>query len=198
MLILFQNYYYYYFRMPEMGSTLALFLEEETLASEKRYRYRTLPTNLVLIRYRFSSKIIQRTMILLIILAGVSNPDLDRLELSPIQSRQSTRLFLQSSELGPPHPITLSIWSLWSLRMIKRRNVTFRGVPGELEVESIEWFVEEQALSTSQVLVPSPTPFLPSTVIKLSLFLGLPVCRRSSLRTGEGRKGCGLEGRVKT
>jgi hypothetical protein len=30
-----------------MGSTLALFLEEETLASEKRYRYRTLPTNLV-------------------------------------------------------------------------------------------------------------------------------------------------------
>jgi hypothetical protein len=43
----------------------------------------------------------------------------------------------------------------------------------------IEWFSS------------SPTPSPPSPVSKLSLFLRIPVCRRSSLLTGEGRRGWG-------
>jgi hypothetical protein len=36
-------------------------------------------------------------------------------------------------------------------------------------------------------------PLLPSPGSKLSLFLSLPVCRRSSLLTGERGKGMGVE-----
>ncbi len=49
---------------------------------------------------------------------------------------------------------------------------------------SFEWLIEDQAFSAPHDLAPSPqTP--PSPVSKLSLFFGLPVCRRSSFLTGE-------------
>jgi hypothetical protein len=48
-----------------------------------------------------------------------------------------------------------------------------------LQPESIEWLIEDHAF------LPSPTP-------SLSLqYLSLPVCRRSGLLTGEGRRGGG-------
>ncbi len=45
--------------------------------------------------------------------------------------------------------------------------------------------LEDQAFSLSYDLAPIPTP-ISSLVSTLSLFLSLPVCRRSSLLTGEG------------
>ncbi len=55
----------------------------------------------------------------------------------------------------------------------------------ESHAENIELFIDDQAFSPSYDLAPpSPTP-----VSKLSLFLSLPVCRRSSLLTGEGGRG---------
>jgi len=49
--------------------------------------------------------------------------------------------------------------------------------------ESIELFIEDQAFSPSYDLAPPPPP---SPVSKLSLFLSLPMYRRSSLLAGEG------------
>ncbi len=53
---------------------------------------------------------------------------------------------------------------------------------------SIEWCIEDQAFLLSYDLAPPPSP-----VSNISLFLNLPVCRRSSLLTGEGGRGvhCG-------
>jgi hypothetical protein len=48
--------------------------------------------------------------------------------------------------------------------------------------ESIEWFIEDQAFFLWLHSAPLPRP----PISKLSLFLGLPLCRRSSLLTGEG------------
>jgi hypothetical protein len=50
--------------------------------------------------------------------------------------------------------------------------------------ESIEWFIEDQALSPSYDIGSSPPVFS-----KLSFFLSLHVCRRSSLLTGGGDGG---------
>ncbi len=50
------------------------------------------------------------------------------------------------------------------------------------EPGSIERFIEDQAFSPSYDLALPPTP----PISKLSLFLSLPVCRRSSFLTGEG------------
>ncbi len=48
------------------------------------------------------------------------------------------------------------------------------------------WFIEDQPFSPSYDLSPPPAPF-PSPVSKLSLFLSLPVCRRSVYwREGRG------------
>ncbi len=52
--------------------------------------------------------------------------------------------------------------------------------------ERFEWFIEDQAFSSSYDFGSYPPPPPPSPVIKLSLFLSLPVCRRSSLQTGKG------------
>jgi hypothetical protein len=54
------------------------------------------------------------------------------------------------------------------------------------------WYIkiEGQAfLRSYDSVLGSPTPFPNSPVSKLSLFLSLPVCRRSSLLTGEGEGG---------
>jgi len=57
-----------------------------------------------------------------------------------------------------------------------------------IEVESIKLIVEEQAFLPSYDFAPPilPPPFFMS---KLSLFLSLPVCRRSRLLVGEGERG---------
>ncbi len=52
--------------------------------------------------------------------------------------------------------------------------------------ESIQWFTEVHASSSSYDLSPRPTSTPPPVSKKLSLFLGLPVCRWSSLLTGKG------------
>ncbi len=52
---------------------------------------------------------------------------------------------------------------------------------------SIDWFIEDQAFLRSYDSAP-PLP-LPPVVMELSLFLSLPVCRRSSLLMGEGGGG---------
>ncbi len=56
------------------------------------------------------------------------------------------------------------------------------------EKQSIGWFIEDKAFLLSYDLAPRPHP-PPSLVSKLVLFLSLPVCRRSSLVTGEGVSG---------
>jgi hypothetical protein len=56
--------------------------------------------------------------------------------------------------------------------------------------QRIEWFLEGQAFLRSYDSVPRSPPFPPlPPVSKLSLFLSLTVCRRSSLLTGEGGRG---------
>ncbi len=57
--------------------------------------------------------------------------------------------------------------------------------------ESIECFIEKQASSPSYDDLAPPPSLPPSSIGKLSLFLTLPVCRRSSLLTGEGGGGGG-------
>ncbi len=53
--------------------------------------------------------------------------------------------------------------------------------------ERIEWFIEGQAFMRS---APCPPPYPPlSRQQELPFFLGLPVCRRSSLQMGEGGRG---------
>jgi hypothetical protein len=52
-------------------------------------------------------------------------------------------------------------------------------------------FLEDQAFSMSCDLAPPPIPSPLYPVSKLTLFLRLPVCRRSSLLTGEGGGGKG-------
>ncbi len=59
----------------------------------------------------------------------------------------------------------------------------------EVSVESIEWFIEYQALSSSYGFSPNPSP----PVGKLFPFLSLPVCRR--LLPGEWGEGVGCWGR---
>ncbi len=54
------------------------------------------------------------------------------------------------------------------------------------KAEGIEWFVEDLAFSLSYDMAPHPPP---PPFSKLSLFLSLPVCRLSSLQTGEGGEG---------
>ncbi len=56
-----------------------------------------------------------------------------------------------------------------------------------LSTESIEWFVEDQAFWRSYNSATHPPT--PSSFSKLPLFLSPPVCRRSSLLTGEGGGG---------
>ncbi len=56
--------------------------------------------------------------------------------------------------------------------------------------EMIEWFIEDQAFLRSYDSTPRTPPPPTSPVSKSSLFLSLPVCRRSSLLTG---KGAGVE-----
>ncbi len=58
--------------------------------------------------------------------------------------------------------------------------------------ESIEWFLEAQAFFRSRDSAPRPSSPPPSPVNKLSLFLNLPVSRRSSLLT-RGGEGVGEE-----
>jgi hypothetical protein len=58
--------------------------------------------------------------------------------------------------------------------------------------ESIEQFIKDQAFLQSYDLAPSP-PYPPSPVSKLSLFLSIPVCRRSSLLMGREGEGVGEE-----
>jgi len=61
--------------------------------------------------------------------------------------------------------------------------------------DNIDSFIEDQAFLPSYEMAPPPT-FSP-TVSKLSLFLSLPVCRCSSLLTGEeGRGGRGAKSYV--
>jgi hypothetical protein len=55
--------------------------------------------------------------------------------------------------------------------------------------ENIELSIEDQAFLRWYDLVPLAPPFTPSPVGDLSLFLSLPVCRRSNLRTGGGGGG---------
>ncbi len=52
--------------------------------------------------------------------------------------------------------------------------------------ESIERFIEDPAFLRSYDSAPRPSP---SPLCKLSLFLRLPVCRRPSVKNGEGRRG---------
>ncbi len=52
------------------------------------------------------------------------------------------------------------------------------------KAESIQLFIEDQAVSPSHDLAPPPYP-PPTPVSKLSLFLSLPECRRPSFQTGE-------------
>jgi hypothetical protein len=66
----------------------------------------------------------------------------------------------------------------WYITVGKKRKI-------EIDSESIELFREDQVIPPSLVLAPPP-PLPPSSVSKLFLFLSLPVCRRSSLLTGEG------------
>ena len=66
-----------------------------------------------------------------------------------------------------------------------------RGLERCCEVSDIELFTEDQALALSSDLAPPPHPSPLSPVSKLSLFLSLPVCSRSSLLTGEGERGQG-------
>ncbi len=69
----------------------------------------------------------------------------------------------------------------------KKRQDLFVLVHHSLQMpESIEWFIEDQAFSPSYDLAP-PAPPLPSSVSKLSLFLRLPVCRRTGGGRGWGR-----------
>jgi hypothetical protein len=60
-----------------------------------------------------------------------------------------------------------------------------------ISAESIECFLEDQAFLPSYDLAPaqSPAPVFRQQV----LFLGLPVCRRSSLLTGDSWEGVGEE-----
>ncbi len=60
--------------------------------------------------------------------------------------------------------------------------------------ESIEWYVEDKALSLSYDLAPHPHPLPSSPVSKLSLYLSLHVRRRSSLLMGEEGSGGGVRG----
>jgi hypothetical protein len=53
----------------------------------------------------------------------------------------------------------------------------------------IELFVEDQTFSPSYDFASLSAPRLPSPVSKSSLFLSLPMCRRSRLLTGEGEEG---------
>ncbi len=60
--------------------------------------------------------------------------------------------------------------------------------------ESIEWFIEDQAFLQSNDSASSPPPALhPSPAINLSLFLSLPVCRRSVGEMWEGVGGRGAK-----
>jgi hypothetical protein len=49
--------------------------------------------------------------------------------------------------------------------------------------------IEYKAFSPSYDFAPAPSPPPPPPINKLSLFLSLPVYRRSSLLTGEGGEG---------
>jgi hypothetical protein len=59
--------------------------------------------------------------------------------------------------------------------------------------ESIERFIEDRAFLRSYDLLPTPPSLHPFPLSRLSLFLSLPVCRRSKLLTGERGEGMGEE-----
>ncbi len=96
-----------------------------------------------------------------------------------------------------PTPLhTAQIWSRQTQQCIrvlicwmKRMRVGGGGL-----AESIEWFIEDQALLRSYDQAPHPPPH-PSTspISKLSLLLSLSVCRRSSLLTKGGGGGRGAK-----
>ncbi len=65
------------------------------------------------------------------------------------------------------------------LRFILQQHVSFA------VIQSIEWFMEDQAFSPSFDLAHSPSPQPPSPISKLSLFLSLPVLSNWRKR-GEG------------
>ncbi len=81
------------------------------------------------------------------------------------------RNFPQNTRCGEP----------WNKKKWRRQHFLLSLV----SPESIEGFIENQAFLLSFDLAPPP-PASPLPVSKLSLFISLPVCRRSSLLTGEG------------
>ncbi len=71
----------------------------------------------------------------------------------------------------------------WKSSFLKPHSQTFSN-------RNISWFTEDQAFFLAFLWFgSSPTPFFPPPVSKLSLWLGLPVCRRSGLLTEEGGRG---------
>ncbi len=84
----------------------------------------------------------------------------------------------------------LTWWIWWNIRSKEKNAVLIQrmiSIRKSWAVKaSIKWFIEDQAFSLSYDLAPHPPP-APSPGSKLSLFLSLPVCRRSSLLTGGGR-----------
>ncbi len=82
-------------------------------------------------------------------------------------------------------------WWIWCNIRSKEKNAVL--TQGMISIRkswavraSIKWFIEDQAFSLSYDLAPHPPPAT-SPGSKLSLFLSLPMCRRSSLLTGRGR-----------
>jgi hypothetical protein len=72
------------------------------------------------------------------------------------------------------------VWTYF--RSLKVSKCTVNVGPG-CAPESTEWFIEDQAFRSCDSAPRPPPPYSP--VIKLSLFLNRPVCRRSSLLRGE-------------
>jgi hypothetical protein len=69
--------------------------------------------------------------------------------------------------------------TVWPAPALRNRG----SIPGR-----IEWFIEDQAFLWA------PSPFPLSRQTKFFLFLSLPVCRRSSLLSGEGGGGVKVGG----
>ncbi len=86
-----------------------------------------------------------------------------------------------------------NIWTVYSTAFLSlpHTHTLCRPSQSACKTERIEWFywlIEDQAFLRSHNSAPRPPP-PPLSVSKLSLFLILPVCRRSSLLTGGGGRG---------